>query len=436
MRILLPLLALGWSAALPAYPLYEEDTEIRRLEHARLAHEGEVAGRARLAGELLTAPRVRLGLEERPDFGLPAPDPGFTTRVRELLGTEADHYSVAVLDLSDPAQPRYAEHRPTTPMNPGSVGKILVALGLFQTLADVYPDDIEARRRVLRETRVTADEFIHHDHHKIRLWDPDTRTLERRPLREGDEGSLWEYLDWMLSASANAAAAMVQQQAMLLAHYGRDYPVAAEEARRFFAETPRGELAALLERTLQAPVTRNGLNLGALRQGSLFTRTGKKKVPGTSSYATTREMVRLLLRLEQGRLVDAFSSLELKRLLYVTEQRIRYASSPALRDAAVYFKSGSLYSCIPEPDFKCRKYQGNKWNYMNSVAIVEAPAGEPHLYYMVALTSNVLRHNSAVAHQTFASRLHYILRQAHPVPARAAPAPKEAADAAAGGGEE
>ncbi|MDZ7750285.1 MAG: serine hydrolase [Gammaproteobacteria bacterium] len=436
MRILIPLLALGYSATLLAYPLYEEDTGIRRLEHARLAHEGVVPGRARLAGELLAAPRIDLGLRDRPTLGLPAPDAAFMAQIRELLGAEVDRYSVSVLDLSDPQQPRYAEHRATTAMNPGSVGKILVALGLFQTLADVYPDDLEARRRVLRETRVIADEFIHHDHHKIRLWDPETRTLERRPLREGDEGSLWEYLDWMLSASANAAAAMVQQQAMLLAHYGRDYPVAQEKIRRFFAETPRGELGRLLERTLQEPVTRNGLDLTALRQGSLFTRTGKNKVPGTNSYATTREMMRLLLRLEQGRLVDAFSSLELKRLLYVTERRIRYASSPALREAAVYFKSGSLYSCEPEPGFTCRKYRGNKRNYMNSVAIVEAPAADPHLYYMVALTSNVLRRNSAVDHQTFATRVHRLIEQAHPASTTAPPAQSEAADPTAGEGDE
>ena len=67
-----------------------------------------------------------------------------------------------------------------------------------------------------------------------------------------------------------------------------------------------------------------------------------------------------LLKMEQGILVDEWSSRALKRLIYMTERRIRYASSPALRDAALYFKSGSLYSCQPEEGFKCGKYKG-RW---------------------------------------------------------------------------
>ena len=123
--------------------------------------------------------------------------------------------------------------------------------------------------------------------------------------------------------------------------------------------------------------------------------------------------MRYLLRLEQGRVVDDFSSREIKRLLYMTERRIRYASSPALRDSAVYFKSGSLYSCAPEEGFTCRKYHGNKRNYMNSLAVVETPAGAPKLFYMVTLMSNVLRKNSAVDHQTLAARIHRILEADH-----------------------
>ncbi len=53
--------------------------------------------------------------------------------------------ALAVLDLSDPAKPRYAEHRGDHRQNVGSVGKLVVALALFQALADLYPDDIEAR---------------------------------------------------------------------------------------------------------------------------------------------------------------------------------------------------------------------------------------------------------------------------------------------------
>ena len=120
------------------------------------------------------------------------------------------------------------------------------------------------------------------------------------------------------------------------------------------------------------------------------------------------------MKLEQGKLVDHWSSLELKRLLYMTQRRIRYASSPALNDAAVFFKSGSLYRCRPEEGFVCRKYQGNVENLMNSVAIVESPAGEPRLFYMVAITSDVKKKNSAAEHQALASRLHALLKERRP----------------------
>jgi hypothetical protein len=167
---------------------------------------------------------------------------------------------------------------------------------------------------------------------------------------------------------------------------------------------------------MHEPVSRNGLDIERIRQGSFFTRTGKQHVPGTSSYADARELTRYLLLLEQGRLVDEFSSREIKRLLYMTQRRIRYASSPALADAAVYFKSGSFYRCRPEPGFTCGKYQGNVVNWMNSVAIVESPAGARRHFYLVTVMSNVLRRNSAVEHQTLGTRLHRLIESAHSKP--------------------
>ena len=397
-----------------AYPLYgSEESGIRRLEQARLAHEGKIKGKKKVYGELMSVDQVDLRLLDHRDLELPKADPDFTAQIRALLGGNASRYGISVLDLSDPANPRYAEHNGDYVQNPGSVGKIIVAHGIFQMLADTYPDDIESRLRVLRETTVTADEFIIRDGHTVRLWNPETQVLTRRPLQLGDRGSLYEWLDWMMSASSNAAAATNQKHAILLAHYGKAYPPTHEAGMAFFQDTAKGTLRDLLVKTMQEPLTRSGIDLQRLRQGSLFTRTGKAKVPGTSSYGTSRELMNWTLRLEQGRIVDEFSSREIKRLLYMTERRIRYASSPALRDSAVYFKSGSLYSCAPEEGFTCRKYHGNKRNYMNSLAVVETPAGAPKLFYMVTLMSNVLRKNSAVDHQTLATRIHRILEADH-----------------------
>jgi hypothetical protein len=118
--------------------------------------------------------------------------------------------------------------------------------------------------------------------------------------------------------------------------------------------------------------------------------------------------------MEQGRLVDRFSSLEIKRLIYLTDRRIRYASSPELVDDAVYFKSGSLYSCKSEAGFVCGKYKGNAKNYMNSLALVESIGRTPQLRYITVVLSNVLRKNSAEAHQELATSIHKLIETRHP----------------------
>jgi hypothetical protein len=402
------------AATCGAYPLDGYGyTGIARLEGYRLAMEGKVRAPKQPPGALLMSGQVDLRMMEQTDFKIPASDPEFTARVEKLLGEEADRYAVTVLDLTNLEQPRYADHQSTLRANPGSIGKIMIALGLFQALADIYPNDFEGRLSVLRNTVVTADEFIASDHHVVPFWEAGQPRVRYRKIQIGDQASLWTFLDWMLSASSNAAASMVMRELMLLVHFGPAYPVSAVQIQQFFKTTPRKELSALLVRALQDPVVRNGLDLEQLRQGSFFTRQGKRLVPGTTSYANPQELLRWLIKLEQGKLVDAFSSREIKRLLYMTQRRIRYASSPALAKSAVYFKSGSLYKCTPEPDFKCRKYHGNVKNMLNSVAIIESPAADRQLFYMVVVMSNVLRKNSAVVHQTLATRIHRMLEEYH-----------------------
>ncbi len=118
------------------------------------------------------------------------------------------------------------------------------------------------------------------------------------------------------------------------------------------------------------------------------------------------------VEMEQGKLVDPFSSLEIKRLLYLTDLRIRYASSSVLDGAAVYFKSGSLYGCRDEPGFDCGKYRGNEMNYMNSVAIVETGGRKP-LHYIAVVLSNVLRKNSKDLHISMAADVHRLIGSSH-----------------------
>ena len=397
-----------------AYPLdgYPH-TGIPRLEGLLQVQEGKISGPMRVAGARLGIDQVDIRMADFSAFSIPDPDPVLTARIKAVLGEDADKYSVALLDLTDMTAPRYAMINGYSKANPGSVGKMAIALGVFQALADIYPDNLEKRMDILRSSQVRADAFIQYDHHKVPFWDREKKQLRYRSIHQGDQASLWTYLDWMMSASSNAAAAMVQKELMLMKQFGKDYPVNEERAREFFKTTPPKLLSEIFINSHQEPLTRNGLDLEGFRQGSFFTRYGKNKVTGTTSHASPAGLIQFLLKLEQGQLVDTFSSQEIKRLLYMTGKRIRYASAPALNSSAVYFKSGSLYKCKPELDFKCKKYKGNVLNQLASIAIVEQTAPKPRLHYLVAVMSNVPYKNSAVAHQTLAMRLHRILEADH-----------------------
>lgn len=282
-----------------------------------------------------------------------------------------------------------------------------MAAGLFAELQRLFPDDPEKRRQLLRTRMVTASAWIVYDDHEVPLYDPQTQTFTSRPIREGDVFSLYEWADHMLSASSNAAASTVWKELMLMRRFGEEYPPSLKEEEEFFKKTPKGALQKISLSVVNDPLRKAGIAPQHWQLGSLFTRTGKSRVPGAPSYATPRALLLYLLRLEQGRIVDPWSSLEIKRLMYMTARRIRYASSPEIARSRVYFKSGSLYRCQPEPGFTCRKYMGNQDNIMNSVAIVETSDGR---VYLVALTSNVLRKNSAVDHQEIAGHLERLMR--------------------------
>ena len=398
------------------YPLDGyKDTGIVRLEAYRIAQQGSDGGVLPF-GAMLATRSIGLSLTDFPDFEIPPVDTEFSADLVEVLGGDAGGYGVAVLDLTDPTQPVYAAHQPDRQMHPASVGKVLVAVGFFQALADAYPGDLSARQKILNDTIVTADRFIRRDHHEVPFWEFGDEVIERRPIVEGDAANLWTWLDWMMSPSSNAAGSIVLQQAMLLQHFGKTYPVSAKQGTAYFAETSPARLRADLVSVLQDSLRRSGLNPGRLRQGSFFTREGRARVPGGKSWASSRAWMDLLVAMEKGQLVDPWSSAQIKKLLYLTEQRIRYASAPALDGAAVFYKSGSLYKCRSEKGFVCRNYQGNQWNFMNSIAVVESIRRSPKLRYAVVVNSNVLRKNAVEEHRALAARIHRLLEERHPPP--------------------
>jgi len=280
----------------------------------------------------------------------------------------------------------------------------------------------------MADTQVTANAFIRNDHHNVPFWQPGDPKVLRRPIEEGDVGNIWTFFDWTASASSNAAASMMMSQLILLKHFGKEFPPTPEQETAFWENTPKAELSKIFSNAMQTPLTRNGLDVSQLRQGGFFSREGKRRVPGTNSTATSHQLLKYVMLMEQGKLVDPWSSLEIKKLLYLTDGRIRYASSWALKEAAVYYKSGSLYSCRPK---KCAaKYHGSAYNFMNSVAIIETEgsANTPPLHYVVVVLSNVLEKNSAELHRDMAAEVHRMMQQLHaPKPATATAAPPTSA---------
>ncbi|MFQ5511431.1 MAG: serine hydrolase [Candidatus Krumholzibacteriia bacterium] len=403
--VVLAAAALAAPDATCAYPLdgYAA-TGIRRLERLRLRLAGELEGPLPVAGGRKRLSEIQLHAAGAVDRDFPGTDAELQREIERLFFDRDASYSLALIEISPAA--RFASMRPDKLYSPGSIGKLAIAAGIFAELARRFPENRESRRALLRERMVEAGGWIVHDHHKVPLFNPDTRSVGFRPIREGDVFSLYEWLDHMLSASANAAASTVWKEVMLMRAFGAGYPPSPAAEDSFFSATPRVELQKLSLTVVNDPLRAVGIDEKEWQLGTFFTRAGKNMVPGVRSYASPRALVRFLLRIEQGRMVDAWSSLELKRMMYMTERRIRYASSPALAEAAVYFKSGSLYRCKKEEDFECGKYRGNVDNYMNSVAIVEKPDGR---VYLVALMSNVLRVNSAVEHQTLATYIDRIL---------------------------
>jgi hypothetical protein len=403
----------------PNYPLDGYDrTGIKRLKAFKLVQEGKMRGTSKLPpGAMLGEKEIKLRLQGQNDlYDISATtkrDPALQKGLAEILKNRDPNYSIAILDITDPQRPRYAAVREDSLYSPGSIGKLLVMTGLFDQLAKVFPDTA-ARIRTLKNTKVTADEWALRDEHEVPFYDQGLNKISYHIIKPGNTFSLWEFVDHMVSPSANAAASMVWKQVMLIDQFKTAYPVSKAQADAYFKDTKKNLLTEQLVRVLRDPLAAVGMPEEEIRHGTLFTGGGQRAVPGVKSYITPKQMLRWLLKMEQGKLVDGWSSLEMKKLMYFTRRRYRYASSPALDSAAVFFKSGSLYSCKPEPGFKCRKYMGNVKNILNSVAIVESPARDPKpCVYLVALCSNVLRINSAVEHQTIATEIEEMILQQH-----------------------
>lgn len=429
-RLLLAGLGCAVSFAAVPYPLDGGDVSgIRRLSGYMAAQQGSTGAKL-AAGALLGARDIELGLidVEVEDFDESPQDPELAQMLERLFAGRDPSYALVVVDISDPLDIRWAGLRPDTRQNVGSVGKVLTMIGLFHALAHAFPE-VEDRQRILASTSVRGGPWVLGDDHEVPRYDPVSGANRFARLTPEDEFYLSEWLDHAISASANGAGSVVWREAMLIRHFGERYPVPQAEADAFFATTPKGQLGSLALSLLSEPLVAAGMDTSNIRQGSFWTRTAQNMVPGTSSFATPRELARVMFRLEQGGLVDGWSSLEMKKYLYITKRRYRYVYAPELNQSATFFKSGSLYSCMPEEGFRCRRYMGNGRNFMNSVVTVETPVGpEPSSRYIVSLISNVLRYNSAWDHSRFAAAIHQSLLTRSPVAVREEASSRELED--------
>lgn len=319
-------------------------------------------------------------------------------------------YSASILDMSNPEALRYAAFRENVGYQPGSVGKLAVLLAVMDQMAKVCPDSWEDRTMYLRDIRVTARYWGTGDHHTIPVYDIEKDKLVKRQVVASDEFSLYEWLDHMVSVSNNGAASVMYREAMLMAAFGPEYVnLTTDRAEKYFQETPRDSLTNLANSVVNDPLRRLGITEDDWRLGGMFTR-GPNKYVGRKggSIGTPKGLMKFLVQLEQGKVIDEKSSLEMKRLMYSTDRRIRYAKSSRLDSAAVYFKSGSFYKCDRVKNPNCRDYAGNVFNYMNSTIIVEHPNG---VKYIVCLMTNVLNKNSAGSHMYLASKIDDIINR-------------------------
>ena len=402
------------SIGLNNYPIdgYEQ-TGIKRLKRLALLKDGNSKEAAAIpVGAMKNYSEIELNLVSRSQdsaTSLMRIDEDFQKEVNALFKGLDKSYSLTILDISDINMPRYASRNENAGYQPGSVGKLAVLNGLFTQLAKIYPNSFEKRTELLRNKSVKAGVWGLTDEHTIPIYNIEKNTLVKRQVIASDVFTLYEWADHMLSVSNNGAASIVWREVLLMAAFGEHYPsLTAAEADAYFKETPKKELTDLANNVVNLPLRDLGITADQWRLGSFFTRGANTFVGDKGgSIGSASGLMKFLVQLEQGNIVDAQSSLEMKRLMYMTDRRIRYAQSAALKEAAVYFKSGSLYKCDRSKGEACAKYMGNVTNYMNSVAIVEHPN---NCKYMVVLMSNVLRKNSASDHMYLAGNIDKLIQ--------------------------
>ncbi len=389
-------------------------TGIRRLLRLEKIQNGEMKGDPLINGALKPLSDIKLNLYQTPKGDsleiLPDVDPGLQKSLNSLFPNLHESYSVTLMDITPDKPFRYAKRQENKGFQPGSVGKLAVIGALFRELQRIFPDSFENRRNLLKTKFVRGGKWAVLDEHTVPFYDPETEKFFKRTVNENDVFSLYEWADHMLSVSNNGAASVVWREAILMRIFGKKYlTLTEEEAEAYFKSAPKSELADIAISVVNEPLSEVCIEGDEWRLGTLFTRGATSYIPGKGgSLGTPQGLMKWMVALERGVLIDYESSLEIKRLMYMTDRRIRYGANASLKEAAIYFKSGSLYKCDRTTMPDCGKYKGNVQNFMNSVAIIEQPDSTT---YIVALMTNVLKKNSNSDHNALAGSIDKIIKK-------------------------
>lgn len=429
-----------------AYPIDEyERTGIRRLKIQRDAVLGLRKGTRLVPGAKWPAANIQLRMRERGrDFELTPStpkDPALQSALEKVLKQWSwRRYNVAIVDITDPERPRFAGVNEHSSQTPGSVAKVLVAAAMLEQLRARFPGDIAAREKVLKGHVVTADDWAMSDSHEVPVVTGEQLDqVANRRVRIGDSFTLWEWMDHALSASNNSAAAMIWREATLMQLLGEQYPPASY-GPELWSKLGKDALTQASFAVVDKPLVDAGLSPEAFKLRLYFTKGAGKYIRSQPCGATAFSLVQWMVRVEQGRMIDEWSSVELKKMLYLTRRRVRYLHTHLLHDFGAFFKSGSLYQFSPEaPRIQ---YQGDKVNVLNSLieidtsppppeavqvvtgsaakssrkaAAVDA-AGKPYVY-IVAVMSNELKRNAAMDHARLAEAIHTIVTATPDAPA-------------------
>ena len=389
-------------------------TGIRRLLRLEKIQSGEIKGDPMIKGALKPLADIKLNLYQTPNGDslatLPEVDPELQKALNGLFPNLHESYSITLMDIT-PGKPfRYAKRQESKGFQPGSVGKLAVIGALFNELQKLYPDSFENRCNLLKTRMIRGGKWAVYDEHTVPFYEPETGKFFKRQVTENDIFSLYEWADHMLSVSNNGAASVVWREAILMRIFGQKYLTLTEiESETYFKNTPKSQLADIAIAVVNEPLRDVCIEDDEWRLGTMFTRGATSYIPGKGgSLGTPKGLMKWMVALERGAVIDYESSLEIKRLMYMTDRRIRYGANASLKDAAIYFKSGSLYKCDRTTMPDCGKYKGNVQNFMNSVAIIEQPDSTT---YIVALMTNVLKKNSNSDHNALAGSIDKIMKK-------------------------